>query len=94
MKKGLFVLMAAILLICSLSVAANADERDRGWRDHHEQMQAERDRQWQEHDWEWREHDREWREHRDDRYWREEHRNLWIDWFQWHLENGNNEYND
>lgn len=56
------------------------------WQDdrraHHEQM-------WRDHEDHWRDHDREWQEHSGDWGWREEHRRMWSEWYEWHRANEN-----
>ena len=56
---------------------------------HHHDRRAHHEQAWRDHDDQWRDHDREWREHSGDWGWREEHRRMWNDWYEWHRANEN-----
>jgi hypothetical protein len=83
MKKFL-VLVAVLVAVGIFPLAAYAHDRDYDHERHdrHEQM-------WRDHEPEWRGHEREWREHSRDSRWREEHRRMWHDWYDWHRANEN-----
>lgn len=85
--KRLLVLFAVLVSVSVFPLTTYAHDRDdhdygHDRRYHHEQM-------WRDHEREWRDHDREWREHSRDRRWREEHRRMWHDWYDWHRDNEN-----
>jgi hypothetical protein len=79
MKKMFILLVVVMVAISIIPTASLAYGHDRGWRNHHQQV-------WRAHEREWSRCDREWIAHRGNRRWREEHIQMWPDWYRWHQE--------